>query len=105
MKAQIPLEMLCKNSPSEFAAYLKYCRCLRFEESPDYAHLRRMLQDAFRREGYKCDFIFDWMILYTQSKVKDVDFGSQCIDDCDSEGEERKNENSQMTVLSLPSPA
>eukprot|EP00930_Biecheleria_cincta_P101082 TRINITY_DN9270_c0_g2_i5.p1 TRINITY_DN9270_c0_g2~~TRINITY_DN9270_c0_g2_i5.p1 ORF type:complete len:321 (+),score=42.78 TRINITY_DN9270_c0_g2_i5:119-1081(+) len=105
MKTLIPLKVLCKNFPPEFAAYLKYCRCLRFEESPDYAHLRRMLQDAFRREGYKCDFIFDWTILYTQSKVQDAGFGSQCEDYCDSGGEKHEDGNSQMTITSLPSPA
>eukprot|EP00930_Biecheleria_cincta_P101078 TRINITY_DN9270_c0_g1_i1.p1 TRINITY_DN9270_c0_g1~~TRINITY_DN9270_c0_g1_i1.p1 ORF type:complete len:373 (+),score=40.36 TRINITY_DN9270_c0_g1_i1:74-1192(+) len=105
MKTLMPLEVLCKNCPPEFAAYLNYCRNLRFEQSPDYAHLRRTLNDAFRREGCKCDFIFDWTILYMQSKNQDADCGSQREGGSDSEGEGETRVCSSETALSLPSPA
>merc|ERR1712151_877373 len=59
-KLSIPVEVLCKNLGSEFAAYLNDCRNLRFEDRPDYAHLRRLLKDHFFRQAFQYDFIFDW---------------------------------------------
>ena len=63
-----PVEILCKNSPPEFATYLNYCRALRFEDRPDYAYLKRMFKDLFFRENYQYDFIFDWTVLNFSSK-------------------------------------
>eukprot|EP00930_Biecheleria_cincta_P101079 TRINITY_DN9270_c0_g1_i2.p1 TRINITY_DN9270_c0_g1~~TRINITY_DN9270_c0_g1_i2.p1 ORF type:complete len:336 (+),score=51.25 TRINITY_DN9270_c0_g1_i2:74-1081(+) len=105
MKTFMPPQVLCKNIPSEFAAYFDYCRSLRFEETPDYAHLRRMLQDVFRREGYRSDNIFDWTIQYMRLQVQDAGCGSQHGDDCDSGGEAETRVWSSGTDLSLPSPA
>ena len=51
-KMSTPVEILCKNSPPEFATYLNYCRALRFEDRPDYAYLKRMFKDLFFRENY-----------------------------------------------------
>jgi len=67
-KMSTPIEELCKHFPSEFVTYLNYCRSLRFEDRPDYAHLRRLLKDLFLREGYQYDFVFDWTILNYESK-------------------------------------
>lgn len=54
------IEELCTCLPSEFAAYLEYCRGLQFEERPDYAYLRRLFRDVYLREGFQYDFVFDW---------------------------------------------
>lgn len=51
----------CSRFP-EFNAYLTYCRSLRFEEKPDYAFIKDLFKDLFFREGYKCDFTFDWTV-------------------------------------------
>ena len=45
------IDSLCSGFPEEFAEYLKYCRCLRFDEQPDYSLLRKMFKDLFKREG------------------------------------------------------
>merc|ERR1712125_262528 len=66
-KMSTPTDVLCRQYPSEFAAYLNYCRSLRFEDRPDYAYLRRLFKDVFFREGYQYDFVFDWTILNYQS--------------------------------------
>merc|ERR1712110_1040689 len=66
-KMSTPVEVLCKQSPCEFATYLNYCRSLRFEDRPDYAYLRRLLKDLFFREGYTYDFSFDWSALSDRS--------------------------------------
>ena len=59
------VEMQGKNEkyPSlvaEFATYFNYCRSLRFEEKPDYAYLRQLIQNLFHRQGFTNDYVFDW---------------------------------------------
>jgi casein kinase 1 len=60
-KRSLTPEMLCKGFPAVFAAYLNYCRSLRFETQPDYAYLRRLLKDAFLRDGFINDGMYDWL--------------------------------------------
>ncbi|KAB5537655.1 hypothetical protein DKX38_015188 [Salix brachista] len=62
-KMLTPVEVLCKNYPSEFTSYFHYCRSLRFEDKPDYSYLKRLFRDLFIREGYQFDYVFDWTIL------------------------------------------
>ena len=58
-----PVDILCRGFPSEFATYLNYCRSLRFEDKPDYAYLRRLFRDLYRRKGYADDNVFDWTMM------------------------------------------
>jgi len=37
-----------------------YCRDLKFEEKPDYNHLRKVLKELFSRMGYEYDYVYDW---------------------------------------------
>ncbi|XP_078166587.1 casein kinase 1-like protein 10 [Carex rostrata] len=62
-KMLTPVEVLCKNYPSEFTSYFHYCRSLRFEDKPDYSYLKRLFRDLFIREGYQYDYAFDWTVL------------------------------------------
>eukprot|EP00747_Dinoflagellata_sp_TGD_P140311 gnl/TRDRNA2_/TRDRNA2_175988_c0_seq5.p1 gnl/TRDRNA2_/TRDRNA2_175988_c0~~gnl/TRDRNA2_/TRDRNA2_175988_c0_seq5.p1 ORF type:complete len:331 (+),score=58.45 gnl/TRDRNA2_/TRDRNA2_175988_c0_seq5:24-1016(+) len=71
MKISTPVEDLCKFFPSELVTYLNYCRSLGFEDRPDYAYLRRLLQDLFFQEGYQHDFVFDWTLLSMAAKKED----------------------------------
>mmetsp|Transcript_63408 Transcript_63408/g.200316 ORF Transcript_63408/g.200316 Transcript_63408/m.200316 type:complete len:450 (-) Transcript_63408:204-1553(-) len=59
-KKNTPVDILCKNYPAVFSAYLNYCRALRFNDRPDYAYLRRLFKDLFMREGFVSDGLFDW---------------------------------------------
>ena len=59
-KMSTPVEILCKNLPSEFASYLSYCRGLGFEEDPDYTYLRQLFKTLFGSLNYQNDEIFDW---------------------------------------------
>jgi hypothetical protein len=54
---------LCYGLPPEFASYLNYCRSLRFEDRPDYSHLRKMFKELLVKEGHEYDYAFDWVIL------------------------------------------
>lgn len=60
-KIGVGLDFLCKDEPSPFLKYLKYCRGLKFEETPDYEMLRRLFVDYMEREGIVRDWIFDWV--------------------------------------------
>ncbi|XP_010484855.1 PREDICTED: casein kinase 1-like protein 7, partial [Camelina sativa] len=62
-KVSTPIEVLCKNQPSEFVSYFQYCRSLRFDDKPDYSYLKRLFRDLFIREGYQFDYVFDWTVL------------------------------------------
>mmetsp|Transcript_9386 Transcript_9386/g.24279 ORF Transcript_9386/g.24279 Transcript_9386/m.24279 type:complete len:435 (-) Transcript_9386:104-1408(-) len=59
-KRSTSVVQLCKGFPSVFASYLNYCSGLRFEDRPDYAYLRRLFKDLFKREGFVHDGVFDW---------------------------------------------
>lgn len=61
MKESTPMEELCEHLPVEFANFLNYCRGLSFTEKPDYAFLRGLFQDLFKRKGYENDGLFDWI--------------------------------------------
>ena len=50
-KMATPIEALCKDFPKEFVQYLHYCRCLRFDDKPDYNYLRKLFRDPFVRAG------------------------------------------------------
>lgn len=60
-KISIGIDYLCKDEPPAFAKYMKYCRSLKFEESPDYEWCRCLFKDLSDREGVKRDWIFDWV--------------------------------------------
>ncbi|OZC05251.1 kinase domain protein [Onchocerca flexuosa] len=53
-----------------FAAYLKYCKCLGFEEQPDYSHLRQLFRNLFHRQGFTYDYVFDWNLLKTAKRMQ-----------------------------------
>lgn len=63
-KIDTPIEELCRGQPTEFVAYLSYCRALRFEERPDYAYLRHLLRHLCLRSGFQYDFVFEWTNLH-----------------------------------------
>ncbi|KAJ3052246.1 casein kinase I, partial [Rhizophlyctis rosea] len=59
---------LCEGFPEEFASYLSYVRNLRFDEQPDYDHLRGLLNKVLSRIGEVDDGVFDWMIVMDQQR-------------------------------------
>jgi len=64
-KINTSLKDLCKDLPQQFEEYLTYCRKLQFEERPDYGYLRQLLRDAFAKEGFQLDFVYDWSLVGT----------------------------------------
>ncbi len=62
-KCDTPIEVLCKGLPSEFIAYMYYCRALQFEDKPDYSQLRTQFRECFRRNHFDRGFVYDWIRL------------------------------------------
>lgn len=62
-KMSTAVESLCKNFPLEFCDYLNYCRNLRFDDTPNYSHLKARFREVFQREGFELDYVYDWNIL------------------------------------------
>jgi len=46
--------------PPELGEFFQHCRSLGFDEAPDYDHLRGLLQLMMARNGWDCDYQFDW---------------------------------------------
>ncbi|KAJ6492579.1 casein kinase I [Mycena vitilis] len=70
MKMTTSTELLCRGFPDEFGIFLNYTRALRFDDKPDYKYLRKLFRDAFEREGYQYDYVFDWSV---QHRAQEAD--------------------------------
>ncbi len=62
LKLSTSAEELCKGLPEEFRTYLNYARALRFNQRPDYQHLRQLFRDVLAREGLQYDYAYDWLL-------------------------------------------
>ncbi|KAI9320318.1 casein kinase I [Zopfochytrium polystomum] len=60
-KQSVPVKELGDGHPEEFSVYLKYARDLKFDEQPDYDHLRGLMNKVLARNGEIDDGVFDWM--------------------------------------------
>lgn len=72
VKKHTEIKILCHGYPPEFESYFRYCRSLRFDEEPDYAHLKHKFRDLFVREGFKFDYVYDWNIKHKLSLGRSV---------------------------------
>lgn len=59
-KISTSTEMLFKGYPIEFQSYFEHVRSLRFDDRPDYDHLKRLFRELFFRKGYSYDNTYDW---------------------------------------------
>eukprot|EP00871_Galdieria_phlegrea_P001953 jgi/Galph1/2759/GphlegSOOS_G1393.1 len=92
-KANTPIEVLCKGYPAEFAIYLNYCRSLKFEEKPDYDHLRSLFQALLRKKGYSYDCIFDWTAFTANSSL------SSALNSTGQKNKEHKDLEGSLAVV------
>jgi len=60
-KAETPLRTLCHGFPAQMEEYLRYCRSLKFEESPDYNYLRGLFHDVLVEQNLLGDTEYDWI--------------------------------------------
>lgn len=61
MKNEISVEKLCKDAPEEFIDYIRHCRGLRYDETPDYTYLLKLINDLFKKTVLDKDPMFDWL--------------------------------------------
>lgn len=99
MKRDISLNLLCESLPTEFVAYIAYCRKLEFAERPDYCYLQGLFREAMTAGNYTCDYKFDWMPgneeFFSGSDLDDESF-------VDSSLEEELNHNNTEVDGALP---
>ncbi|BFF89793.1 casein kinase I [Drosophila madeirensis] len=88
IKANMPLDNLCAGMPDEFLMYLRYVRCLHFDEMPDYMYLRQLFRNLFCRRRWTNDFFFDWV-----DKQSSVQHQRDCVAKRDKQQILKKNLN------------
>ncbi|XP_063694214.1 casein kinase I-like [Bolinopsis microptera] len=60
-KKQYTPQMLCKDVPQEFEAFLNYVKKLKFEETPNYVYLHHLLRSVLRHFDFMFDYVYDWV--------------------------------------------
>lgn len=63
MKLSLPIDIICRHMPLEFARHLKYVRSLKYNDTPNYGKLRDMYQRLMKRMGYQYDGVYDWDLI------------------------------------------
>eukprot|EP01083_Nonionella_stella_P274513 931864_1 len=97
VKRETTIDLLCNNSPKQFAEYLRYCRKLDFNAKPDYKYLKNLFKDLFKKNGYINDGRYDWIIKAT--KISSTPSNSNKIS---SHHKDNKNNKNNQTVPPPP---
>jgi len=71
VKAITTPEILCKGLPRQISLILKYCRSLKFEETPNYKHIKKLLRDVAEENNFTFDNVFDWKIKDNEEEIKE----------------------------------
>eukprot|EP00826_Nyctotherus_ovalis_P066809 TRINITY_DN9917_c0_g1_i16.p3 TRINITY_DN9917_c0_g1~~TRINITY_DN9917_c0_g1_i16.p3 ORF type:complete len:107 (-),score=38.95 TRINITY_DN9917_c0_g1_i16:25-345(-) len=90
----------------ELETMVEYCRKLRFEETPDYGYLYRLIRTVFEKKNLKFDFKYDWSIPHlstTEASSNAVEplrlFGQGILNAKeDAKQEEKRRERSKKEV-------
>lgn len=77
-KLNTTAEDLCAGLPQEFLDYMKYCKNLKFEETPDYVTLKNNFKKLFFSKNLDYDFIYDWNLIVGK-KVRERRFEEEKI--------------------------
>ena len=62
VKMRTSITVLCKDLPSQFGSYFKYCKKLRFTEKPNYFYLRNLFKQVMISRGYINNYKYDWIL-------------------------------------------
>lgn len=60
IKQETTLQTLCKDLPKEFYQYLYYSRAIKFEEKPEYGHLKQLFAGLLEKKELGKSFDYDW---------------------------------------------
>ncbi|AFN82700.1 casein kinase 1-like protein [Encephalitozoon romaleae SJ-2008] len=72
-KEGISLYELCMGLPKEIHSFCFYARNLGYEDMPNYAYLRTLLNDALRQRGLRNDGVFDWIARTPSDSLGDLE--------------------------------
>lgn len=61
-KLSTSIDELCRGYPPEFATYINTCRNYKFDEEPNYDHLKALLK-SYSDKHFSYDFVFDWNMM------------------------------------------
>lgn len=63
-KKSLTVEKLCEGLPQEFCEYMNYARnILKFDEEPNYGHLKKMFRTLLLNSKLDMNYVFDWQCL------------------------------------------
>ena len=63
LKIDIKLQELCNGLPEETIKFIQYARDMKFDDKPNYHHLRQLLRKMAMKNGDKMDYSrFDWIV-------------------------------------------
>lgn len=99
-KRSTPIEVLCENCPEEICLYIRTVRNLGFTETPNYDYLRSLFMSIMKKNGFDCDWEFDWVIQHKNN-------GKLCAGDSSwvSPGDNKGNaQNNTPGVTLIPVP-
>lgn len=60
VKSTVSPEALCEALPVQLKRLLSYCRELKFEETPNYEAMKKLLRDIAAKKKFTFDNVFDW---------------------------------------------
>ena len=105
-KRNITMEKLCEGLPEEFSLYFDHVKKLKFEERPDFDHLKRLFKELFKKNGYEYDNMYDWEIEKPKPvekakspKIQKQESGSET----NSEDSENSEEEEEKPIVNPPS--
>ena len=67
------IKELCADLPPEIYTFTLYCVDLRYHGKPDYAYLRNLMKELFKRSGFVFDYQYDWVIKDNLEKSEKIE--------------------------------
>eukprot|EP00826_Nyctotherus_ovalis_P061761 TRINITY_DN8825_c0_g1_i1.p1 TRINITY_DN8825_c0_g1~~TRINITY_DN8825_c0_g1_i1.p1 ORF type:complete len:217 (+),score=26.26 TRINITY_DN8825_c0_g1_i1:141-791(+) len=78
-KMELSLSTMCSGLPEEMVKYMRYCRNLNFDQTPDYQALKKLFGDYMIGRKWNIGFQFDWDLAKSEEghkKLKGLDFAN-----------------------------
>eukprot|EP00826_Nyctotherus_ovalis_P035630 TRINITY_DN3074_c0_g1_i3.p1 TRINITY_DN3074_c0_g1~~TRINITY_DN3074_c0_g1_i3.p1 ORF type:complete len:216 (-),score=18.58 TRINITY_DN3074_c0_g1_i3:45-692(-) len=73
LKSDLAGSGLLKGLPNELVQYIACCRNLKFEETPPYPTLHKLLNAVFQKNSRFINFSYDWTLMGLKFKRKGVE--------------------------------
>lgn len=73
LKSDLAGNGLLKGLPNELVQYVTCCRSLKFEETPPYSALHKLLNSVFQKNSRFMNFSYDWTLMGLKFKRKNAE--------------------------------